>query len=69
MEKLSKEELNIIYDALKERYNVLSEIARNGLTTNIKKTATKELTETGLVWGKVERILIEKVNEKVKDGK
>lgn len=64
MENLSVEDLEIIFEAMSERSKALSETSRNGISIKIRKVATEEFNETNAVWGKVERLLIEKRNNK-----
>jgi len=60
MENLSIEELTIIFEALNERSKALDEVSRKGISIKIRTIASEEYKETNSVWGKVERILMEK---------
>jgi hypothetical protein len=63
MKNLSAEDLTIIYEALKERSNALDEVSRKGISIKIRKIASEEYKETNSVWGKIEKILIEKTKK------
>ena len=60
MEELTKDELHIVYEALKERSSALDECSRKGITSQIRKVASEEYKATNKVWDKIEKILIEK---------
>lgn len=64
MEKLTKEDLHVVFEALKERSNALDEASRKGISAKLRKVALEEYKETNKVWGKVERKLIELSNQK-----
>jgi hypothetical protein len=64
MEELSLDELNVIYEALKERSNALDEASRRGISSKLRKVALEEYKQNSEVWGKIEKILIEKSKQK-----
>lgn len=66
MENLSVEDLTIIFEALNERSKALDETSRKGISIKIRKVASEEYKETNEVWGKIERLLIERQDKKNK---
>ena len=64
MEELNQDELNIIYEALKERSAALDEASRRGISSKLRKVASEEYKENNKVWEKIERKLIALSNKK-----
>lgn len=56
----TKEQLEIICDALKTRYQELNKIEREGISSKIRQVAKEETKEVGTLWGQVEQDLIAK---------